>query len=175
MVGTDAAEATNFCSFVLTEADRTCRSGLELVCAIIALTHMGAWEAHGTREGYRPIHKTQIYVRAVTKQVPTCDYSSPNIIYTSQHGPAIRQAIMSEASSDRKELKANWKTEVEVPLLTLDDVAKHNTKNDLWMVIHGGGEQTRIELDAMIVLTGDASIQRLGICSRSSRWTRCPY
>jgi cytochrome-b5 reductase len=53
---------------------------------------------------------------------------------------------MSEASSDRKELKANWKTEVEVPQLSLDDVKKHNTKNDLWMVIHGGGEQTLSEL-----------------------------
>jgi cytochrome-b5 reductase len=53
---------------------------------------------------------------------------------------------MSEASSDRKELKANWKTEVEVPQLSLDDVKKHNTKNDLWMVIHGGGEQARSEL-----------------------------
>jgi cytochrome-b5 reductase len=47
---------------------------------------------------------------------------------------------MSEVSSERKELKANWKTEVEVPLLKLDEVAKHNNKQDLWMVIHGGGE-----------------------------------
>jgi cytochrome-b5 reductase len=53
---------------------------------------------------------------------------------------------MSEASSERKELKANWKTEVEVPLLKLDDVKKHNTKTDLWMVIHGGGEQARSDI-----------------------------
>jgi len=52
---------------------------------------------------------------------------------------------MPDVSSDRKELKANWKTEVEVPQLSLDDVKKHNTKNDLWMVIHGGGEQARSE------------------------------
>jgi cytochrome b involved in lipid metabolism len=57
---------------------------------------------------------------------------------------------MSKQSSERKELKANWKTEVEVPLLSLDDVAKHNTKNDLWMVIHGGGEQAQSEIDTTL-------------------------
>ena len=63
---------------------------------------------------------------------------------------------MSEASSERKELKANWKTEVEVPLLSLDDVKKHNTKNDLWMVIHGGGEQARFDLQLIMRLTEES-------------------
>jgi len=62
---------------------------------------------------------------------------------------------MSEVSSERKELKANWKTEVEVPLLSLDDVKKHNTKSDLWMVIHGGGERTRSELQLITILTAE--------------------
>jgi cytochrome-b5 reductase len=44
------------------------------------------------------------------------------------------------ATPERKELKANWKTEVEVPVLTLQDVAGHNQKKDLWIVIHGKGE-----------------------------------
>ena len=60
---------------------------------------------------------------------------------------------MSEASSERKELKANWKTEVEVPLVSLEDVKKHNTKNDLWMVIHGGGEQAPSDLQRIAILT----------------------
>ena len=47
---------------------------------------------------------------------------------------------MADNASDRKELKASWKTEVEVPSMKLQEVAKHNTKEDIWMVIHGGGE-----------------------------------
>jgi cytochrome-b5 reductase len=41
---------------------------------------------------------------------------------------------------DRKELKAQWKTETEVPALTLADVGKHKSKSDNWIVIHGHGE-----------------------------------
>ena len=43
------------------------------------------------------------------------------------------------ANSDVKELKAEWKTEVELPEFTLKDVAAHNTKSDTWIVIHGQG------------------------------------
>lgn len=42
-------------------------------------------------------------------------------------------------SPDRKELQAHWKTEVEVPTLTAQDVAKHKSKDDVWIIIHGKG------------------------------------
>jgi putative hemolysin len=82
--------------------------------------------------------------KCARRRALTCKKPSPHTLSTPfdcSYTLPIRQVIMSEASSERKELKANWKTEVEVPLLSLDDVKKHNTKNDLWMVIHGGGEQ----------------------------------
>lgn len=40
---------------------------------------------------------------------------------------------------ETKELKAEWKADVELPEYTLKDVAAHNTKGDTWMVIHGQG------------------------------------
>jgi cytochrome-b5 reductase len=46
---------------------------------------------------------------------------------------------MADTSPDTKELKAQWKAETNVPELTLADVAKHKTKSDLWIVIHGKG------------------------------------
>ena len=48
-------------------------------------------------------------------------------------------SMAGTGSSDYKELKANWKTQVEVPVLTLSDVARHKSKSDLWIVIHGKG------------------------------------
>ncbi|KAJ6137594.1 Cytochrome b5 [Penicillium samsonianum] len=38
---------------------------------------------------------------------------------------------------ETKELKAEWKAEIELPEYTLKDVAAHNTKGDTWMIIHG--------------------------------------
>lgn len=40
---------------------------------------------------------------------------------------------------ETKELKAEWKAEIELPEYTLKDVAAHNTKGDTWMIIHGQG------------------------------------
>ncbi|KAK9364636.1 hypothetical protein V1509DRAFT_498194 [Lipomyces kononenkoae] len=40
-------------------------------------------------------------------------------------------------TSDRKELKARWKNEVEVKVISMQEVAKHKTKYDNWIIIHG--------------------------------------
>ncbi|KAK9428547.1 hypothetical protein V1505DRAFT_357712 [Lipomyces doorenjongii] len=40
-------------------------------------------------------------------------------------------------SSDRKELKAKWKNEVEVKTIAMQEIAKHKTKDDNWIIIHG--------------------------------------
>lgn len=42
---------------------------------------------------------------------------------------------------ERKEVQANWKAEVEVPVFNVKDVGKHNTKADLWMVLYGKGKK----------------------------------
>ena len=44
------------------------------------------------------------------------------------------------AGPEKKELKAQWKTDAEVPALSISDVAKHKSKSDNWIVIHGHGE-----------------------------------
>ncbi|KAJ5198453.1 Cytochrome b5 [Penicillium cinerascens] len=41
------------------------------------------------------------------------------------------------AVPETKELKAQWKGDIELPEYTMKDVAAHNTKTDLWIVIHG--------------------------------------
>lgn len=45
----------------------------------------------------------------------------------------------SAPSSDHKELKAQWPTTPKVPTMTLADVQKHKSADDLWIVIHGKG------------------------------------
>lgn len=69
---------------------------------------------------------------------------------------------MSEAP-ERKELKAQWKTEVEVPSITKADVAKHKSKTDLWMIIHGKGTIVRL-----ILLISFADLQSSVQCHRVS-------
>lgn len=39
----------------------------------------------------------------------------------------------------RTEPGAQWKPEVEVPIYSLKEVAAHNKKNDMWIVVHGKG------------------------------------
>ncbi|QQK41801.1 Cytochrome b5 reductase, putative [Penicillium digitatum] len=38
---------------------------------------------------------------------------------------------------ETKELRSEWKSDVELPEYTLKDVAAHNTKGDTWVIIHG--------------------------------------
>lgn len=45
----------------------------------------------------------------------------------------------NQVSSDRKELKANWKSETEVPVIDKKELSKHSSKSDLWIAIHGKG------------------------------------
>lgn len=40
----------------------------------------------------------------------------------------------------KKELKAQWKTDSEVPSMSMSDISKHKTKSDNWIVIHGHGK-----------------------------------
>lgn len=45
-----------------------------------------------------------------------------------------------DKNPERKELKASVKTGAEVPVVTIEEVGKHSSKEDLWIVIHGKGE-----------------------------------
>lgn len=66
------------------------------------------------------------------RQRLSCCWTEPNIVL---------KTTMS-AGPEKKELKAQWKTETEVPTLSLSDVAKHKSKTDNWIVIHGHGTDT---------------------------------
>ncbi|KAJ5692022.1 Cytochrome b5 [Penicillium macrosclerotiorum] len=41
------------------------------------------------------------------------------------------------AASETTESQSQWNTEVEVPEYSMQEIAAHNTKGDLWIVIHG--------------------------------------
>lgn len=47
--------------------------------------------------------------------------------------------VASPEDGEHKELKAGWKNEVEVKTYKKQEIAKHNSKQDLWIVIHGKG------------------------------------
>jgi cytochrome-b5 reductase len=44
------------------------------------------------------------------------------------------------AVPETKELKAQWKADVELPEYSMKDVAAHKSKTDMWIVIHGQGD-----------------------------------
>lgn len=44
---------------------------------------------------------------------------------------------MTVSTPNNKELKAQWKNEVEVKSVSKAEVAKHKTKSDCWIIIHG--------------------------------------
>ena len=55
------ALAVLYSTFVLIRADRLRRSGLELVSAMIVLTHMEAFKTHGLDVSHWVTHVNQVY------------------------------------------------------------------------------------------------------------------
>lgn len=51
-------------------------------------------------------------------------------------------------TNENKELKAGWKNELVVQTYKKSDVAKHNSKHDLWIIIYGKGSPVQIILRA---------------------------
>lgn len=50
-----------------------------------------------------------------------------------------KTGLPNNESPEKKELKSQWKNETEGTVLKEKDVAQHKTKQDMWITIHGKG------------------------------------